>query len=125
MLIFIQISLSIWFWLIVYQSSLNKPLLIEVIALLPISKFHLAFNPIFYGTINILIGNKPVYLSSFSGKNVNIINSSLDCLEYFKSWNVLIIKPVYLSSSSDKNVNFINNLLDYLRNFKSCNVFKK
>ena len=74
---------------------------------------------------HILIGNKPVYLSSFSGKKVNIINSSLDCLEYFKSWNVLIIKPVYLSSSSDKNVNFIKNLLDYLRNFKSCNVFKK
>ena len=74
---------------------------------------------------HILIGNKPVYLSSFSDKKVNFINNLLDCLEYFKSWNVLIIKPAYLSSSSDKIVNFMNNLLDYLRNFKSCNVLKK
>ena len=51
--IFIQISISIWLWLIVFQSSINKSLLIGVIILFPIPKFHFAFNPIFYGTINI------------------------------------------------------------------------
>ena len=40
--IFIQISLSVWLWLIVSQSSINKSLLTEVITLFPIPKFHLA-----------------------------------------------------------------------------------
>ena len=38
---------------------------------------------------HILVDNKPVYLSSFSDKNVNFINTLLDCLGNFKSWNVL------------------------------------
>ena len=61
--IFIQISLSIWLCLIVSQSSINKSLLIGVITLFPIPKFHLVFNPIFYGTINIyqLIINLFIY----------------------------------------------------------------
>ena len=37
----------------------------------------------------IIIDNKPVYLSSFSDKNVNFINNLLDCLGNFKSWNIL------------------------------------
>ena len=78
-LIFIQISLSIWLWLILSQSSINKSLLHGPITLLPIPKFHLAFNPIFYGTLNIiLIDNKRVYLSFFSDKNVNYINNFLE-----------------------------------------------
>ena len=36
-----------------------------------------------------LIDNKPVYISSFSDKNVNLINNLLDCLGNLKSWNVL------------------------------------
>ena len=46
--IFIKISFSVWLWLIVSQSSIHKYLLIGVT-----KKFHLAFNPTFYGTINI------------------------------------------------------------------------
>ena len=38
---------------------------------------------------HILIDNKPVYLSSFSDKNINFINNLLECLGNFKSWNVL------------------------------------
>ena len=52
--------------------------------------FHLAFNPNFFRyKKHTLIDNKPVYLSSFSNKNVNFINNLLDCLGNFKSWNVL------------------------------------
>ena len=36
-----------------FQEFLSKPLLIGAVALFPILKFYLAFNPIFYGTINI------------------------------------------------------------------------
>ena len=68
----------------------KQTLLIVVIILFPIPKYHLAFNPIFYGTVkHILIDNKPAYLSSFTDKNVNFINNLLDCLGSFKSWNVL------------------------------------
>ena len=78
MFIFIQISLSIWLWLIVFQSSINKSLLIGVINFFPILKFHLSFNPILWYNKHILINNKPIYLSPFSDKNVNFIKNLLD-----------------------------------------------
>ena len=65
-----------------FQEFLSKPLLIGAVALFPILKFYLAFNPIFYGTINILIDNKPVYLSSFSDKNLNFISKLLETLNH-------------------------------------------
>ena len=72
-------NLSLNLALILSQSSINKSLLHGPITLLPIPKFHLAFNPIFYGTLNIiLIDNKRVYLSFFSDKNVNYINNFLE-----------------------------------------------
>ena len=74
--IFIQISFSIWLWLIVSQTSIRKSLLIGVITLFPIPKFYLASNFLWYNK-HILINNKPVYLSSFSDKNVNFINNLL------------------------------------------------
>ena len=77
--IFIQISLSIWLWLIVSQTSIRKSLLIGVITLFPIPKFHLASNFLWYNK-HILIDHKPVYLSSFSDKNINFINNLLDFL---------------------------------------------
>ena len=42
----------------------------------------------FWYNKHILVDNKPVHLSSFSDKNVNI-NNLLDCLDTLKSWNVL------------------------------------
>ena len=77
--IFIQISFSIWLWLIVSETSIRKSLLIGVITLFPIPKFYLASNFFWYNK-HILINNKPVYLSSFSDKNVNFINNLLDLL---------------------------------------------
>ena len=61
----------------VSQSFINESLLIGAITLFPIPSSH------------ILIDNRPVYLSSFTDKNVNFVNNLLDCLGNLKSWNVL------------------------------------
>ena len=42
-------------------------------------------NSLWYNN-HILIDNKPVYLSSFSDKNVNYTNNLPDCLGNFKKW---------------------------------------